>query len=407
MVSAAKLHLALNRAPPFSGVPEASLRGRLLIAPSLDHIEHAYNHAKYGEFRQRPSWKSPFPRSTIPALAPAGQHVLSAIVQYAPYALKEGWAARAAAVHGRGARYAGTSMRRDCAAASSRRELLTPADIEREFRISGGHWHHGDLAFDQFLMVRPVPGAAQYRTPLDGLYPVRGRLSSGRRRHGRRRPQCRAGSTQIGRDISHDGTHGAALQQAAAQDAVSRAGPRPLQVDSFIPWAGYTTVDVFTTMEQEYFAIRNATTLYDLTPMVKYRVAGPDALPYLNRLVTRDIAKLKPDRVAYCVWCNDAGHLIDDGTVFRLGETTIASARRSASSIGCSIRRIGFDVADRGGHRANCRAGHAGTHLVRGAEGVGVCADIERLKPFEIGYFALVASLTDGLAHRLYGRSGL
>ena len=91
------------------------------------------------------------------------------------------------------------------------------------------------------------------------------------------------------------------------------------QVDSFVPWAGYTTVDVFTTMEQEYFAIRNATTLYDLTPMVKYRIVGPDALGYLNRLVSRDLAKLKPDRVAYCVWCNDAGHLVDDGTVFRLG----------------------------------------------------------------------------------------
>ena len=73
------------------------------------------------------------------------------------------------------------------------------------------------------------------------------------------------------------------------------------QVDSYIPWSGYTTVDVFTTVEQEYFAIRNATTLYDLTPMVKYRIAGPDAVPYLNRLVTRDISKLGPNRVAYCV----------------------------------------------------------------------------------------------------------
>jgi phytoene dehydrogenase-like protein len=49
-------------------------------------------------------------------------------------------------------------------------ELLTPADIEREFRIDGGHWHHGELAFDQFFMVRPVPGAAQHATPLPGLY---------------------------------------------------------------------------------------------------------------------------------------------------------------------------------------------------------------------------------------------
>ncbi len=102
------------------------------------------------------------------------------------------------------------------------------------------------------------------------------------------------------------------------------------QVDSFVPWAGYSTVDVFTTMEQEYFAIRNAATLYDLTPMVKYRIAGPDAVRYLNRLVTRNIAKLKPDRVAYVVWCNDAGHVLDDGTVFRLGRGRVPAVHRRA-----------------------------------------------------------------------------
>ena len=93
------------------------------------------------------------------------------------------------------------------------------------------------------------------------------------------------------------------------------------QVDRFVPWSGYTTVDVFTSVEQEYFAIRNAASLYDLTPMVKYRISGPDAARYLNRLTTRNIARLRPGRVAYTVWCNDAGHLIDDGTVFRLGES--------------------------------------------------------------------------------------
>jgi phytoene dehydrogenase-like protein len=49
-------------------------------------------------------------------------------------------------------------------------QLLLPADIEREFRISGGHWHHGELALDQFLMLRPIPGAAQYAMPVNGLY---------------------------------------------------------------------------------------------------------------------------------------------------------------------------------------------------------------------------------------------
>ena len=84
------------------------------------------------------------------------------------------------------------------------------------------------------------------------------------------------------------------------------------QNDQFVAWAGYSTVDVFTTVEQEYFAIRNAATLYDLTPMVKYRVAGRDAERYINRLVTRDIRKLKVGRVSYVVWCNDEGHIIDD-----------------------------------------------------------------------------------------------
>src|SRR6516225_2323751 len=92
------------------------------------------------------------------------------------------------------------------------------------------------------------------------------------------------------------------------------------QVDSFIQWSGFTTVDVFTTVEHEYFAIRNATSVYDLTPMLKYRIAGPGAQRYLNRLMTRDMSKLKPGRVAYTVWCDDNGHIIDDGTVFCLGE---------------------------------------------------------------------------------------
>jgi phytoene dehydrogenase-like protein len=166
---AAKLHLALNRAPSFGGSSEASLRGRLLIAPSMQYLERAYNHSKYGEFSAAPAMEVTLPTANDPALAPAGQHVLSAIVQYAPYALKEGW-------------QSGRQRFMDAALDTLERvapglrgsivaaELLTPADMEREFRISGGHWHHGELAFDQFLMVRPVPGAAQYRTPLDGLF---------------------------------------------------------------------------------------------------------------------------------------------------------------------------------------------------------------------------------------------
>lgn len=160
------------------------------------------------------------------------------------------------------------------------------------------------------------------------------------------------------------------------------------QVDSFVAWAGYTTVDVFSTVEQEYFAIRNATTLYDLTPMVKYRVVGPDAVPYLNRLVTRDLAKLKPDRVAYCVWCNDDGHLLDDGTVFRLGEGEyrLCTAERQIDWLLDSA--IGFDVEISEVTEQIAALAMQGPTSCAVLKALGL-AGIERLKPFEIGYFSL------------------
>ncbi len=165
----AKLHLALERLPQFRAVDAGALRGRLLVAPDADYIERAYNHAKYGEYSQAPVLEVTVPTLADPALAPAGKHVASVVVQYAPYELKEGWDAGRQRftdiVIDTLATYAPDL--RQCVAAA---ELLTPADIEREFRISGGHWHHAELAFDQFFMVRPVPGATQYRTPLPGLY---------------------------------------------------------------------------------------------------------------------------------------------------------------------------------------------------------------------------------------------
>jgi aminomethyltransferase len=161
------------------------------------------------------------------------------------------------------------------------------------------------------------------------------------------------------------------------------------QLDSFTPWAGYTTVDVFTNVEQEYFAIRNATTLYDLTPMVKYRIAGPSALPFLNRFVTRDISKLQVGRIAYSVWCNDAGHLIDDGTVFRLSkqEYRLCTAERQldwlrSSAIGFAdivIEEVTEQIA------ALALQGPTSYAVLAAAGLVGV----ERLRPFEIGTFEM------------------
>jgi len=160
------------------------------------------------------------------------------------------------------------------------------------------------------------------------------------------------------------------------------------QIDQFVPWAGYTTVDVFTTVEQEYFAIRNACTLFDLTPMVKYRVAGRESLEFLNRLVTRDLRKLRVGRVSYVVWCNDRGHIIDDGTVFRLAETEfrLCTAERqldwlldSAIGFDVEIAEVTTEIA------ALAVQGPTSCYILKrfGLEG------IERLKVFEIGEFTV------------------
>jgi phytoene dehydrogenase-like protein len=166
---AAKLHLALARLPQFAGVPEQALAGRLLLAPSLQYIERAFNHAKYREFSPHPILEITVPTVSDASLAPAGKHVLSAVVQYVPHDLAAaGQADRTALTD------AILGSLQACAPGITDSveglELLTPQDIEREFRVQGGHWHHAELALDQFFWTRPVVGAAQYRTPLAGLY---------------------------------------------------------------------------------------------------------------------------------------------------------------------------------------------------------------------------------------------
>ena len=167
--NAAKLHLALDGLPPFRGVAAAELAGRLVIAPNVAYVEKAFNPAKYGDYSGAPAMEIIVPSASDPSFAPAGRHVLSAIVQYAPYRLKAGWSAGKADF----LKTVLTTLNAYAPGIGERivaSELLTPADLEQTYRMPGGHWHHGELAVDQMLMLRPVPGAAQYETPVPGLY---------------------------------------------------------------------------------------------------------------------------------------------------------------------------------------------------------------------------------------------
>jgi phytoene dehydrogenase-like protein len=166
---AAKLHLALDGLPAFAHLKPELAGERLVVAPDPAYIEAAFDSAKYGKCSPNPALEITIPSVHDRTLAPSGKHVLSAIVQYAPFDLRaSGDSARAEFLDctlNVLERYA-PGLRRHVVAS----ELLLPADIEREFHITGGHWHHGEYALDQFLMLRPVPGAAQYATPVAGLY---------------------------------------------------------------------------------------------------------------------------------------------------------------------------------------------------------------------------------------------
>ncbi|MGB5132022.1 MAG: NAD(P)/FAD-dependent oxidoreductase [Steroidobacteraceae bacterium] len=166
---AAKLHLALDALPAFARLSAELAGERLVISPDPVYLEHAFDHAKYGQCSPDPALEITIPSVHDKTLAPAGQHVLSAIVQYAPFDPRaSGDGPRRELLErtlGALERHA-PGLRRQIVAS----ELLLPADIEREFRITGGHWHHGELALDQFMMMRPVPGAAQYAMPVGGLF---------------------------------------------------------------------------------------------------------------------------------------------------------------------------------------------------------------------------------------------
>jgi phytoene dehydrogenase-like protein len=163
---AAKLHLALKGKPDFRG---ADLKQRLVIAPSIRAVETAFNPVKYGEVPDRPVMEIVIPTAHDPNMAPDGHHVLSAIVQFAPHDPKGG-------LHrARESMLANTMAVLEQNAPGitklvTQSELLMPQDIEARYGLVGGNWHHGELAVEQMMFLRPVIGAAQYSTPLPGLW---------------------------------------------------------------------------------------------------------------------------------------------------------------------------------------------------------------------------------------------
>jgi len=170
--STARVHLALSGLPEFQGIAEDDLLagGHVQIAPTMDYLQRAYDHVKYGAMSERPYLDISVPSVVDAALAPAGHHTMSIAVQYAPYHIAGGWgddnrARLLETVLTTLAEYAPgapTSIIDSC--------VLTPTDLEDRFDLPEGNLHHGEMTLDQLLFMRPIPGAARYRTAVENVY---------------------------------------------------------------------------------------------------------------------------------------------------------------------------------------------------------------------------------------------
>src|SRR5881409_3504181 len=170
--SSGKVNLALDALPDFTCLPGSGphLRGAISISPSVEYMERAYDEAKYGRFSRRPYIDIVIPSLTDPTVAPPGKHVMSCFVQYAPYDLKEGTWDEKRDEFGDMVIATIAEHAPNIRDIILHRQVLTPLDLEREFGLSEGNIFQGELTLEQLFFLRPVPGWAQFRTPIKHLY---------------------------------------------------------------------------------------------------------------------------------------------------------------------------------------------------------------------------------------------
>ena len=170
----AKVNLALDELPRFRGVPNdqlaVTLRGPIHIGPTLESLERAYDDAKYGDFSKKPFLEITIPSVMDLSLAPPGKQVMSVLMQYAPYRLKNGDWKKKREELGDLVVDTITEYAPNFKNSILHRQVLTPLDLEEVYGLTEGHIYHGEMALDQLFLMRPVPGWARYRTPIRNLY---------------------------------------------------------------------------------------------------------------------------------------------------------------------------------------------------------------------------------------------
>jgi phytoene dehydrogenase-like protein len=169
----AKVNMVVDQEPRFTGTsPHATPLERTFytLVPSLEFAERCYDIAKFGEIPEQLWVDCVVSSNADDSLAPPGKHILTCFVQYVPYHLRDGsWDDKRELLGDRVVKKI-AEYAPNVAGAVAARQVLTPLDLERTYGLTEGNIFHGDLRLEQLFFMRPVPGCAQYRTPIEGLY---------------------------------------------------------------------------------------------------------------------------------------------------------------------------------------------------------------------------------------------
>jgi phytoene dehydrogenase-like protein len=169
----AKVNFVLAEEPRFTGTPADRTpleRTFYTLVPSLEFAERCYDIAKFGDIPEELWVDCVVSSNADDSLAPPGRHILTCFVQYVPYRLRQGnWDDSRELLGDRVVKKIG-EYAPNVPNAIVARQVLTPLDLERTYGLTEGNIFHGDLRLEQLFFMRPIPGWAQYRTPIDGLY---------------------------------------------------------------------------------------------------------------------------------------------------------------------------------------------------------------------------------------------
>jgi phytoene dehydrogenase-like protein len=172
-----KLNLALSGVPNFTALPNVNGQpgpqhnGTMHISPTMEFIEKAYRDALDGKPSEKPILECTMASVLDPTLCPPGKHLMSIFVQYAPYELKNGtWDQKTKEDFANRCINLLDEYAPGFKGMVEQKHMLSPVDLENEYGLTGGNIFHGDMSLDQLFFMRPLPGSANYKTPIRGLY---------------------------------------------------------------------------------------------------------------------------------------------------------------------------------------------------------------------------------------------